>query len=711
MFAPLTAKAQTKTLPLTTENSLRCARPFESHRGDWSVKDEQTRRRLPEGEPPTPDQAPLGVGWDFSTIPLYPSERADGSDVRASIPAPRLPSTVQAKLKVGAVDDPLEHEADRVAEQVMRMPAPELPPTTTPPQMSRKCEACEDKEEKLLKKPAGVAEASLSEAPASVHEVLSSPGQPLDTATRAFFEPRFGRDFGYVRLHADGEAAGSADAVGALAYTAGQHIVFGAGAYGPTSCVGRRLLAHELTHAIQQSSHYSVAASRTAIVQRSPEPSPQSKVPLPSPLSAPKQQTDRWLTFVTPIVTPDLKYLRVVNESTIIDWAANHIFNSLIIGDPSLKPIFVKQLQRGEDNQLHEFWDSYHQHTIGLVAPLGLSNCPPPRTQVPVVVAYPRDNPFSGSEAARCFWAEYLKAQWAQVEGSLDEKVRGLLIQQIEDTLHSGYVLSRATLQTDPKTIVKIDDHPDTRVIDIGRPDTIAHQQITVGWEWQHKRIKSISGQTLEFEVIGHEGIYFEITIDNFKDTDPYFTSVFENIAESTKFASELFPLLIKVGAFGLGMSVSLGALIASAALNELGEEGLRQARREEHRSPWEILKSATLDVFVGYVMNRVFAGGHGVGEPAPRPSPRVGAAGGKSAATSGIVAAFEDRTAQTIRRDVAATEISTGSFRVAGWACSSGAEPRTPKRGICHRGRHRQRGASPYLSPENRRNLVPLYR
>jgi uncharacterized protein DUF4157 len=81
---------------------------------------------------------------------------------------------------------------------------------------------------------------------------LRSPGQPLDQATRAILEPSFGRDFGHVRVHADAQAAESARAVDALAYTAGQDVVFAAGRYRPESAAGRALIAHELTHTIQQ---------------------------------------------------------------------------------------------------------------------------------------------------------------------------------------------------------------------------------------------------------------------------------------------------------------------------------------------------------------------------------------------------------------------------------------------------------------------------
>jgi hypothetical protein len=92
-------------------------------------------------------------------------------------------------------------------------------------------------------------------APPVVHEVLGTPGQALDAGTRATMEPRFGHDFSNVRVHTGKKAAASARAVDAQAYTVGHDIVFGAGSYAPARPDGQRLLAHELTHVVQQSSY------------------------------------------------------------------------------------------------------------------------------------------------------------------------------------------------------------------------------------------------------------------------------------------------------------------------------------------------------------------------------------------------------------------------------------------------------------------------
>jgi hypothetical protein len=87
--------------------------------------------------------------------------------------------------------------------------------------------------------------------PANVHEALRTPGQPLDALSTTYFESRFGEDFSRIRVHSGREAVVSAAAMNARAFTVGRHLVFGSGQYAPTTPRGRLLLAHELTHALQ----------------------------------------------------------------------------------------------------------------------------------------------------------------------------------------------------------------------------------------------------------------------------------------------------------------------------------------------------------------------------------------------------------------------------------------------------------------------------
>jgi hypothetical protein len=182
------------------------------------------------------------MSWDFSKIPLFAPDRPSGPEARATL--------LQRKLAVGLVNDPLDHEADRVAEQVMWTPEPAL---------QRTCAcggACprgkSDQHRTSQMKRMGGSHLGPAAAPPIVHEALRSSGQPLDSATRAYFEPRFGHDFGDVRVHSDALAAQSADAVHALAFTVGQDIVFAADRYRPETPGGKQLLAHELTHVVQQ---------------------------------------------------------------------------------------------------------------------------------------------------------------------------------------------------------------------------------------------------------------------------------------------------------------------------------------------------------------------------------------------------------------------------------------------------------------------------
>jgi hypothetical protein len=152
-----------------------------------------------------------------------------------------LGKPLQSKLQINEPGDQYEQEADRVAEQVMRIPEP-----------GRRRMSQDHSMHPLVQRRTEGDSTGVTAAPPIVQDVLSESGQPLDTATRAFFEPRFGHDFSRVRVHTDDRAARSAMAVQAAAYTVGQNIVFGATQYAPQDPKGQQLLAHELVHTIQQ---------------------------------------------------------------------------------------------------------------------------------------------------------------------------------------------------------------------------------------------------------------------------------------------------------------------------------------------------------------------------------------------------------------------------------------------------------------------------
>lgn len=156
-------------------------------------------------------------------------------------------AAIQTKLSVNNPGGKYEREADRVAEQVMRMPEP-LPQRKD----SVETEGTEPKPKSLQIRRVTSDGGGVEEAPLVVHDVLRSSGEPLDSATQQLMEFRFNHDFSQVRVHADAQAAESARAINARAYVVGQDVVFGQGEYAPASNRGQRLLAHELVHVVQQ---------------------------------------------------------------------------------------------------------------------------------------------------------------------------------------------------------------------------------------------------------------------------------------------------------------------------------------------------------------------------------------------------------------------------------------------------------------------------
>jgi Domain of unknown function (DUF4157) len=151
----------------------------------------------------------------------------------------------------------------------MTQPSPAQAQTSAKPSLNsdrsgvlqRQCKSCgqhtiagecsECKKKQPLQRQA-VNSQAIEEVPPIVGEVLRSDGQPIDSETRTLMEPRFQQDFSAVKVHTDSRAAASAKAVNALAYTVGRDIVFGAGQYQPKTQQGQQILAHELTHVVQQ---------------------------------------------------------------------------------------------------------------------------------------------------------------------------------------------------------------------------------------------------------------------------------------------------------------------------------------------------------------------------------------------------------------------------------------------------------------------------
>lgn len=213
---------------------------------------------------------------------------------------------VQPQLNIGEQGDLYEQEADAVADKVMMMPSPGnsdiqmSPSANTPglqmmkdsnnPEIQMKCEECEDsvqpkliqcqpeeeeEEEAVQAKSTGVAPSGISPNVAANINSMQGGGKPLPKSTRAFFEPRFGHDFSQVRVHNDTKAVETAQEVRAKAFTTGKDVVFASGQFSPETTGGRRLLAHELTHTIQQNGGINkVQSERIQMIPQNPNDVP-----------------------------------------------------------------------------------------------------------------------------------------------------------------------------------------------------------------------------------------------------------------------------------------------------------------------------------------------------------------------------------------------------------------------------------------------------
>ena len=228
-------------------------------------------------------QQPLSVGGERPESPAHDHLEGGGAASRGSLPKPIRLGAIQPKLRISQQNDPAEREADRIADAVVRMPATSPLSlnyrTSTPGTLHLKCKACSHEQDEndgeqptiLHRQPIGTDFASTP-----VGGGLESPlpagsaGHPLPVMTRNYFESRFGAEFGGVLIHTGFSASQSAKRINSRAYTYGDHIVFGAGEYRPETDDGKRLIAHELTHVLQQQ------GSRS-LIQRQPTPKSSSE--------------------------------------------------------------------------------------------------------------------------------------------------------------------------------------------------------------------------------------------------------------------------------------------------------------------------------------------------------------------------------------------------------------------------------------------------
>jgi len=251
-----------------------------------------------------------------SSLALPPSAIAATDTATRCFDLSRVPPLpIQRKPSIGAPDDAFEREADSVAEQVMRMAQP-TPLSTAPLALRRKCACDDDRPTIRMRRLDG---GSVPPTDTGIAERMADrSGMPLAQELRAWFEPRFGYDFGGVRVHVDAHAARAARSVQARAYTLGRDIVFGAGEYLPATHAGRQLIAHELAHVVQQRGGARTLHRRAANCPAS-EPSPQKIITMDDFIELVRRVETSTATGNDPIATARL-IARTKYDGRAWDW-------------------------------------------------------------------------------------------------------------------------------------------------------------------------------------------------------------------------------------------------------------------------------------------------------------------------------------------------------------------------------------------------------
>ncbi|WP_437995413.1 DUF4157 domain-containing protein [Sorangium sp. So ce185] len=217
----------------TTRNYLDPVTPRPSSRAPRS----SIGRAAPEADVEAESSRPVALGpqFDFTRIAV-------------------IPPAIQRRATIGSTETPYQREAGAAAVQVMQPAAP-APASVqrSPVAIQRKCAACDEEGESTIqtKRAPGAGDDATLDTEAAARATKHG-GEPLPSLVRSFFESRFGHDFSQVRVHTDGRAAHAAQSVHAAAYTLGHHIVFDRGQFAPETAAGRRLIAHELAHVVQQ---------------------------------------------------------------------------------------------------------------------------------------------------------------------------------------------------------------------------------------------------------------------------------------------------------------------------------------------------------------------------------------------------------------------------------------------------------------------------
>jgi hypothetical protein len=498
----------------------------------------------------------------------------------------------QAKLRVSAPDDIYEQEADRVAEQVLAKsgrPAVE----SAPPRIQRLSG---------LNSPTNT-------APAGVEHILSGPGQPLEPSLRQDIEPRFGYDLSRVRVHLGAAAAQSARDVNAFAYTVGHDIVFGEGQYAPHTPAGRRLLAHEITHTIQQSGGDNAAnAVRTTASRASPGGQTSAVIQrreMGSGLDDPLYSANRrWSSGQG----PDDR----VTGQRLLNWAIAR--GSFVVRND----ITLMRMQE-RDGIEFKIVDEIYWLLISLLrgeGPYDIANVyfPEAGPSYEGLIGDPTPlDKFEGSQNAREMAVLELTDHWGPIAYFL---TRALETRYRDSYLEAaGRTPEGMSLEDDPKVISRIRHNPydHTQTINQG----LGNVTFRVGQRYGPFYIADIyktlgsgstSGGTTWVYRDGHPLWYYSASVDRL-DRLAVIGEVARGTAEAAKLAAMLLPLAIKLAGFVLTFSPNPFLMIAGVVLEEFGEEGLRDLNGEGRQFK-DVAGEAAREILLNLVFAKLMGGG-----------------------------------------------------------------------------------------------------
>lgn len=436
---------------------------------------------------------------------------------------------LQRKLAVGSSRDPLELEADRVADMVMTGSGHSAM-SAAPVRIHRA---------------SAQSQAATEAAPESVEQTLARPGRPLDPDLRGDMEARFGYDFGDVRVHVGGLADQSARDVNANAYAVGHDLVFGPGRFAPDTHAGRRLLAHELAHVVQQTqpgfagrAMRQVQRDRYEMLgssQSGPSLGPTTHFGAVSgfgssspSFDAPQDANLYWWEYKgEPRVLPcpnchqageqqlfasnrkPTGWTKVV-QGELLQWARDRVW-----ARHQNERWILSMLQRQQDEKVTAVWNSHRDSLVSTVR-LGYDEN--------------KTRTFEGSQAAKDRWADFLNTQWPTVVGWLNEMAENWLVQEVAQakSLAGPY----ATLVTDPQTYADIEDSPAHGQINIGGA---YNERAGVGFLWLGRQAVSVTNYVMHFQVLKHPRIYFEMGTYELNQAGTFAAKVFGDVAKAAE--------------------------------------------------------------------------------------------------------------------------------------------------------------------------------